>query len=180
MLLLTSWFILHSSFVFFFNKFNNWYAAIGEQRFLGTQRTDALSCYWWLLPPANEVWGKVIFSEACVKNSVHGGCLLQVHAGMPPPWKQTPPGSSHPPRKQIPPWSRPPWKQTHLPEADTPQEADTPHPWEQTPPPQSMFGDMVNARVVRILLECNLVFFMRSHIVQSATSCRLSCAIGRN
>ena len=26
-----------------------------------------------LLPPANEVWGKVIFSEACVKNSVHRG-----------------------------------------------------------------------------------------------------------
>ena len=26
-----------------------------------------------LLPPANEVWGKVIFSQACVKNSVHGG-----------------------------------------------------------------------------------------------------------
>ena len=26
-----------------------------------------------LLPPANEVWGKVIFSEVCVKNSVHGG-----------------------------------------------------------------------------------------------------------
>ena len=26
-----------------------------------------------LLPPANEVWGKVIFSEACVKNSVHVG-----------------------------------------------------------------------------------------------------------
>ena len=26
-----------------------------------------------LLPPANEVWGKVIFSEACVKNFVHGG-----------------------------------------------------------------------------------------------------------
>ena len=25
------------------------------------------------LPPANEVWGKVIFSAACVKNSVHGG-----------------------------------------------------------------------------------------------------------
>ena len=24
------------------------------------------------LPSANEVWGKVIFSEACVKNSVHG------------------------------------------------------------------------------------------------------------
>ena len=26
-----------------------------------------------LLPPAKEVWGKVIFSEACVKNSVHRG-----------------------------------------------------------------------------------------------------------
>ena len=26
-----------------------------------------------LLPLANEVWGKVIFSEVCVKNSVHGG-----------------------------------------------------------------------------------------------------------
>ena len=26
-----------------------------------------------LLPPANEVWGKVIFSETCVKNSVHRG-----------------------------------------------------------------------------------------------------------
>ena len=25
-----------------------------------------------ILPPANVVWGKVIFSEACVKNSVHG------------------------------------------------------------------------------------------------------------
>ena len=25
------------------------------------------------LPPTNEVWGKVIFSEVCVKNSVHRG-----------------------------------------------------------------------------------------------------------
>ena len=41
------------------------------------------------LPPANEVWGKVIFSVACVKNSVHrGGGFLgryppsgTVHAG---------------------------------------------------------------------------------------------------
>ena len=30
------------------------------------------------LPPENEVWGKIIFSEACVKNSVHRrGCLLR-------------------------------------------------------------------------------------------------------
>ena len=32
-----------------------------------------LSCFTSLfLPPSNEVWGKVIFSQACVKNSVHG------------------------------------------------------------------------------------------------------------
>ena len=37
-----------------------------------------------LLPPANEIWGKVIFSQACVKNSVYRagmpgptGCLLR-------------------------------------------------------------------------------------------------------
>ena len=28
------------------------------------------------LPPADEVWGKVIFSQACVKNSVLRGCLV--------------------------------------------------------------------------------------------------------
>ena len=33
---------------------------------------------------------------------------------------------------------------------------DTP-PQEQTPPAQSMLGDTVNTRAVRILLECNLV-----------------------
>ena len=32
------------------------------------------------LPPANEVWGKVIFSQACVKNSVHsGGGVVSQH-----------------------------------------------------------------------------------------------------
>ena len=31
--------------------------------------------YWnaFLLPPANEVWDKVIFSQTCVKNSVYRG-----------------------------------------------------------------------------------------------------------
>ena len=33
----------------------------------------------------NEVWGKVIFSVACVKNSVHRGGSTSVHAGIPPP-----------------------------------------------------------------------------------------------
>ena len=46
-----------------------------------------------LLPPTNEVWGKVIFSVACVKNSVHrGGVPGQVHpqAGTPSPGRYTP------------------------------------------------------------------------------------------
>ena len=63
------------------------------------------------LPPANEVWGKVIFSEACVKNSVHGGglpqCMLGYHS--PPDQAGTSPrygrygqraGSMHPTRMQ--------------------------------------------------------------------------------
>ena len=49
-----------------------------------------------LLPPANKVWGKVIFSQACVKNSVHtggvwsGGCLVET------PPAATAAGSTHP------------------------------------------------------------------------------------
>ena len=34
------------------------------------------SCYRQFLPPTNEVWGKVIFSQACVKKSFHRGCLV--------------------------------------------------------------------------------------------------------
>ena len=51
--------------------------------------------YSAFLPPANEVWGKVIFSAACVKNSVHSGEGVpgQVH----PPWTGTPPQSGTPP-----------------------------------------------------------------------------------
>ena len=35
-----------------------------------------------LLPPANEVWGKVIFSEECVKNSVHKGGVSALPGGV--------------------------------------------------------------------------------------------------
>ena len=61
-----------------------------------------------LLPPANEVWGKVIFSEACVKNSVHRGEYLGRSSpgpGTPPgqvPLHQVPPGRYTPP-DQVPP-----------------------------------------------------------------------------
>ena len=60
-----------------------------------------------LLPPANEVWGKVIFSEACVKNSVHrGGVSTSVHA----PRSRHPPGADIP-LEQTPLWSRHPREQ---------------------------------------------------------------------
>ena len=114
-----------------------------------------------ILPPANEVWGKVIFSEACVKNSVHRGrgCLSAC-------WDTTPlgadpPGTRHPPRSRHPPTRHPPTR--HPPGPDTP-------PWEQAPPgsrsprtrhpspQQSMLRDTVNERAVCILLNCNLVF----------------------
>ena len=39
------------------------------------------TCAHTSLLPTDELWGKVIFSEACVKNSVHGGwypCRSQV------------------------------------------------------------------------------------------------------
>ena len=45
---------------------------------------------YFLLPPANEVWCKVTFSEACAKNSVHRGVCLSAC------W-DTPPGPSPPP-----------------------------------------------------------------------------------
>ena len=67
-----------------------------------------------------------------------------MHAGIPPP----PPGPGTSPG----------------PGTITPNQAPlTPHD-QATPPAQNMLGDTVNARAVRILLECNLVFhFLRFH-----------------
>ena len=39
----------------------------------------------------NKIWDKVIFSEVCVKNSVHGGCLPHCMLGYTPNQRQTPP-----------------------------------------------------------------------------------------
>ena len=99
------------------------------------------------LPPANEVWGKVICLQVCV--CPQGGYLTSYT-----PWDQVhpqdqvhPPGADTP--QSRPPRSRPP-RSRHPPEqgADTPPRADTPGadtppeqtpprtdtPWEQTPP----------------------------------------------
>ena len=75
------------------------------------------SCFLLLfLPPANEVWGKVIFSEVCVKNSVHRGSAWSLgvpgSGGVPGLWGSGPsmpcrfPGP-HPRRKFRGIWSRP-------------------------------------------------------------------------
>ena len=114
------------------------------------------------------------------------GCGIPTHpqgADVPPqqtPPRQTPSQVDTPQEADIPQVDTPLGR--HTPQADTPQ-ADTPQsrhppgqttplgrhpppgrhpqsrrpPQEQTHPPQSMLGDMVNARVVHILLECNLV-----------------------
>ena len=90
---------------------------------------------WPVIITTHKVWRKVIFSVACVKNSVHRGSA-SLHAGIRPP---PPPGTTR---------------------ADTPRTRhslgeDT--PLEQTPQEQCMLGDSVNKRAVCILLECNLV-----------------------
>ena len=62
-----------------------------------------------LLPPANEVWGKVIFSEACVKNSVHSrGLLGMKHLARRPPSSC----QGDPPAKETPLPRRPPSRPT--------------------------------------------------------------------
>ena len=81
-------------------------------------------------------WGKAIFSEACVKNSVHRprGGIPACLAGNPPPEADTPPGAAPFPQEQ------------------------TAAPRNRHPPPCAVHAeDTVNKRVVRILLECNLV-----------------------
>ena len=74
-----------------------------------------LPCFFanfaFLLPPANDVWGKVIFSEACVKNSVHRGgstwAGTSPQTRYTPPWDQAhPPGLGTSPRDQIHPRTR--------------------------------------------------------------------------
>ena len=93
-----------------------------------------------LLPPTNGVWGKVTFSVACVKNSVHmGGCLPQCMLGYHPPRTRHPPKTRHPPLLGP-----------GIPQEQTPLGPGI-------PPAQCMLGDTVNKRAVCILLECNLV-----------------------
>ena len=111
----------------------------------------------FLLPPANEVWGKVIFSEACVKNFIHRRgvlpqCMLGYHHPAPGTRQVHPP---HPRHQAGTPLGQAGTPQTrHPPGTTPPDQAGTPLP----PTRQSMLGDMVNKWAVCILLECNLGF----------------------
>ena len=100
----------------------------------------------YIITGRNEVVAKVMFLQVCV--CPHGGRVsASVHAGMPPPTRQTPPGPGrHPPRTRQTP---PPRDQ-----ADTPQTR-------QTPPLGSRLQHTVYERPVRILLECILVNCMK-------------------
>ena len=75
------------------------------------------------LPPANEVWGKVICLQACV--CPQGGST----------WPGAPPGADTPPRPGTPPGSRHP-PGSRPPPGDQVHPLGQVHPpWEQTPPP---------------------------------------------
>ena len=102
----------------------------------------------------NEVGARLCFHRR-VWFCSQGGlpqCMLGYHP--PPPGSRPPqsrtPGAGTPP-------SRHPSKQAPLQSKHPPSRHPPP---EQAPPPpaQSMLGDTVNARAVRILLECNLVY----------------------
>ena len=105
---------------------------------------DALvSFVCFVFTARNSSYGKVMFSQACVKNSVHKREHMRgTHAPPPCPGTHTldthtcPPGHTCPPRARTPPGH-----------ACPPGHAR----------PQRILRDAVNEQAVRILLECILV-----------------------
>ena len=94
-----------------------------------------------LLPPANEVWGKVIFFHLSV-------ILFTRWWGS--TCSGTPPGRYTPVGRFIPLAGTPPWAGTHPGQVD---------PAGRYTPPRQVHPPMVNVRAVRILLECILVLY---------------------
>ena len=110
---------------------------------------------------------KVIFLHLSV--ILFTGGSASVHAGIPPPWEQTPlthspreqtlweqtssrrhpPRTGHPPQEQTSQEQTPHWSRHTSPGADTPPEL--------TPPLESRLRHTVYERPVHILLECILV-----------------------
>ena len=95
---------------------------------------------FYLLLPVNKVWGKVMFSEVCVKNSVHRGSTWActppgpgVSSGT-PGTRYTPTGAGTPPRPGTPPRTRyTPLGPGTSPEPGTSPGPGTP-PWDQVHP----------------------------------------------
>ena len=75
-----------------------------------------------VLPPANKVWGKVIFSVACVKNSVHTGEYLGRYTSGQVPSQQLHPTLAGTPPRQVP----HPARYTPPPDRYTPRQVHTP------------------------------------------------------
>ena len=94
-----------------------------------------MALYFWkvLLPPANEVWGKVIFLHLFVILFTGGEYLGRYN-----PWDQVPPQD-----------------QVHSLPTQTRNTPTPPGP--ATHPSAHILEDKVNARAVHTLLKCNLV-----------------------
>ena len=148
--------------------------AMGNQHML-TERCitqkERLFCY-----RPQRSWAKVIFLQASVCPQGGRGVCLSACWDIPPgpgrPPKTRPPGSRHPPDQADPPgadtprtrqipWEQTPPDQADPPRADTPQSRHPPRPG-RPPPPGSRLQHTVNARPVRILLECILVLKLKS------------------
>ena len=112
-------------------------------------------------------WAKVIFSQACVKKSVHTGgegvCLSACWDTLPPDQAEPPPGPGRPSPgtdTTLPPGpGRPPRADPPRPGRPTPPGSRHP-PDQADPPPGSRLQHTVYERPVRILLECILVFLV--------------------
>ena len=102
-----------------------------------------------------------VFTRVCHSFCSRGGVPDQV-----PPDQVQPPRTRYTPQDQVPPQTRYPLDQVHPPGPGPPDQVHpldrvhlplTRYPPDQVPPEQSMLGDTVNVRAVRIPLECNLV-----------------------
>ena len=114
-----------------------------------------------------------IFTPVC--HSIHSGGSASVHAGIPPPppgTRYTPPGTSHTPRTRHTPRDHAPPGTRHTHPTPIPLGTDTPPDQAHTPRDQ---GDTVNARAVRIPLECSLVFSVIPSETVLAPSRRTGC-----
>ena len=134
------------------------------------------------LPPATKLGQGYVFTGVC--HSVNRGEYLTpprpeadtLQTRYAPLGPGTPPGTRYTPPAPGTPWIKVhrPWDQVHPLGPGTPWTRYTPiprtrytpttgtryTPQDQVHPPmQSMLGDTVNERAVRILLECNLVMF---------------------